>query len=308
MNFHQLRTLRETVRHHFSLTRAADAMSTTQPTLSKNIAELERELGFSVFDRRGKRLLGLTEQGKQVFKSAERILGEADTLLDIGNNFGTEDTGRLTIATTHTQARYFLPKAVAAFALQYPKVKLLILQGTPQQIGQWLENGQADIGIATEGLAKFNTLITLPVYRWEHSVIAPKQHALFKSTELLSLKLLARHPLVTYDTAFAGRAQIDNAFANEAIRPDVVLEAIDADVIKTYVEIGLGVGIVASMAFDAARDTGLSALPAGHLFGSHLTRVGVRKNAVLRGYTYTFIQLLAPELTRHKLDSALETL
>jgi LysR family transcriptional regulator, cys regulon transcriptional activator len=303
MNLQQLRAVRETVRQGYSLTRAADVLLTTQPSLSKALAELENELGFQVFERRGKRMLGLTTPGKQVLQSAERVLAEMDNLGKIGKDFGTDETGRLTIATTHTQARYFLPKAVAQFRQQFPKVRLAILQGTPQQIAQWVESGAADCGVATEALARYDALVTLPAYSWQHLAIAAPTHPVFRQD--ISLKTLARHPLVTYETAFAGRSQIDHAFEAEGIQPNIVLEAIDADVIKTYVGLGLGVGIVSSVAYDAAIDTHLHAEPLGAMFGTHWTRVGLRRGTMLRGFVYTFLQLLVPKFTPVMLNEAL---
>jgi LysR family transcriptional regulator, cys regulon transcriptional activator len=303
MNLQQLRAVRETVRQGYSLTRAADVLLTTQPSLSKALAELENELGFQVFERRGKRMLGLTIPGKQVLQSAERVLGEIDTLSKMGKDFGSDESGRLTIATTHTQARYFLPNIVAKFRERCPKIRLAILQGTPQQIAQWVESGAADCGVATEALTRYDSLVTLPVYSWQHMAIAAPDHPVFRNP--ISLKTLARNPLVTYETAFAGRSQIDHAFQNEGIQPNIVLEAIDADVIKTYVALGLGVGIVSSVAYNAALDTHLRAEPLGELFGTHWTRVGLRRGVILRSFVHTFLQLLVPNLTPGKIESML---
>ena len=303
MNLQQLRAVRETVRQGFSLTRAADVLLTTQPSLSKALAELENELGFQVFERRGKRMLGLTVPGKQVLQSAERVLREIDNLGKIGKDFGTDESGRLTIATTHTQARYFLPKAVALFRDRYPKVRLAILQGTPQQIAQWVESGAADCGVATEALTRYDSLVTLPAYSWQHVAIAAPNHPIFRQP--ISLKTLARQPLITYEPAFAGRSQIDHAFASEGITPNIVLEAIDADVIKTYVNLGMGVGIVSSVAYDTKIDTHLQASPLKELFGMQYTRIGLRRGVLLRSFVYNFISALVPALTPAKLDEAL---
>ena len=301
MNLQQLRAVRETVRQGYSLTRAADVLLSTQPSLSKALAELENELGFAVFERRGKRMLGLTNPGKSVLQSAERILKEIDTLGKMGKDFGADESGTLTVATTHTQARYYLPKAIAQFRTRYPKVRLVILQGTPQQIAQWVESGAADCGVATEALARYDALVTLPAYEWQHVAIAAPNHAIFKHA--ITLKTLARQPLITYEAAFAGRSQIDHAFASEGIQPNVVLEAIDADVIKTYVNLGMGVGVVSSVAYDAAVDTGLHAEPLGALFGRHWTRVALRRGVLMRGFVQSFLQYLIPTLTPAKLEN-----
>ena len=303
MNLQQLRAVRETVRQGYSLTRAADVLLSTQPSLSKALAELENELGFAVFERRGKRMLGLSTPGKSVLQSAERILKEVEALGKMGKDFGTDESGTLTIATTHTQARYFLPKSIAQFRQLYPQVRLVILQGTPQQIAQWVESGAADCGVATEALSRYDALVTLPAYSWEHVAIAAPTHSVFK--QAISLKTLARHPIITYEAAFAGRSQIDHAFAGEGIQPNIVLAAIDADVIKTYVQLGMGVGLVSSIAYDSAVDLGLRAEPLGGLFGTHWTRVGLRRGVLLRNYVQTFLQLLIPSATPTKLESIL---
>ncbi len=303
MNLQQLRAVRETVRQGYSLTRAADVMSTTQPSLSKALAELENELGFQVFERRGKRMLGLTVPGKQVLQSSERILSEIDTLSKLGENLGDDESGRLTIATTHTQARYFLPPIVAKFRQLYPKVRLAILQGTPQQIAQWVESGAADCVIATEALTRYDSIITLPIYSWHHVAIAAPDHPVFRQP--ISLVTLARHPLIMYETAFAGRSQIDYAFQNAGIQPNVVLEAIDADVIKTYVSLGLGVGIMSSIAYNTALEPHLYAEPLGDFFGTHWTRVGLRRGVIFHNFVYTFVQMVIPTLTSTKLKSLL---
>lgn len=303
MNLQQLRAVRETVRQGYSLTRAADVLSTTQPSLSKALAELEYELRFQIFERRGKRILGLTVPGKQVLQSSERILAEMDTLSNLGNHLGDAESGRLTIATTHTQARYFLPPVVAKFRQSYPKVRLAILQGTPQQIAQWVESGAADCVVATEALTRYNSIVTLPIYSWYHVAIASPEHAVFRQP--ISLITLARHPLIMYETAFAGRSQIDHAFQNAGIQPNIVLEAIDADVIKTYVSLGLGVGIMSNIAYNTALEPRLYAESLESFFGTHWTRVGLRKGVIFHNFVYDFVQMLIPNLTMAKLKNLL---
>lgn len=305
MNLHQFRFVREAVRQNYNLTEAAKALFTSQPGVSKAIIELEEELGVDIFTRHGKRIRGLTEPGRAVLKSVELIMQEVDGLKRIGKEFAAHDSGSFTIATTHTQARYSLPKVVQAFTQKYPKVRLSLLQGNPKQITEMVRNDQADIAIATEALASGEGLVSLPCYQWEHVVITPPDHPLLKSKNL-SLEEIASYPLITYDAAFSGRSKVDHAFALRELKPDIVLEAIDADVIKTYVELGMGIGIIAGMAFDAERDRGLRAIPAGHLFGTNVSRVALKQGAYLRSYVYTFIELLAPTLNRKLIAQVME--
>jgi len=297
MNLHQLRFVREAVRQNFNLTEAAKALFTSQPGVSKAIIELEEELGVDIFTRHGKRIRGLTEPGRAVLKSVELVMQEIESLKRIGKEFAAQDSGSFTIATTHTQARYSLPRVVQLFAQKYPKVRLSLLQGNPRQIAEMVLHDQADIAIATEAIAEMEGLLSLPCYQWEHIVVVPPEHALLKAKPL-TLEEIANYPLITYDTAFAGRNKIDQAFARRSLKPDILLEAIDADVIKTYVELGMGVGIIAGMAFDAERDRGLRALSAGHLFGTNVSRVAIKQGAYLRSYVYTFIELMTPTLNR----------
>ncbi|HZG22323.1 MAG TPA: CysB family HTH-type transcriptional regulator [Herbaspirillum sp.] len=305
MNLHQFRFVREAVRQNFNLTEAAKALYTSQPGVSKAIIELEEELGVDIFTRHGKRIRGLTEPGRAVLRSVELIMQEVDGLKRIGKEFAAHDSGSFTIATTHTQARYALPKVVQAFTQKYPKVHLSLLQGNPKQITEMVRNDQADIAIATEALASGEGLVSLPCYQWEHVVVVPPEHPLLQSRSL-TLEEIAANPLITYDSAFSGRSKIDHAFSLRQLKPDVVLEAIDADVIKTYVELGMGVGIIAGIAFDAERDRGLRAIPAGHLFGTNVSRVALKQGAYLRGYVYTFIELLAPTLNRKLIAQVME--
>jgi LysR family cys regulon transcriptional activator len=304
MNLHQLRFVREAVRQNFNLTEAAKALYTSQPGVSKAIIELEEELGVDIFTRHGKRIRGLTEPGRAVLKSVELIMQEIDGLKRIGKEFAAQDSGSFTIATTHTQARYALPKVVQAFTQKYPKVRLSLLQGNPRQIAEMVIKDQADIAIATESIANIDGLISIPCYQWEHVAIVPPEHPLLKPKSL-TLEEIASYPLITYDSAFSGRAKIDHAFSLRSLKPDVLLEAIDADVIKTYVELGLGVGIIAGMAYDAERDKGLRAISVGHLFGTNVSRVAVKQGAYLRSYVYTFIELLTPTLNRKLIDQVL---
>lgn len=304
MNFQQLRYVRETVRQGLNLTEAAHRLFTSQPGVSRQIKELEDELGVQIFVRRGKRLVGLTEPGKAVVQMVERVLQEAENLKQAAKEYAEQDSGTLAVATTHTQARYSLPRVVAAFRHRYPKVHLLLHQGNPTEIAEMLIGGEADLGIATEALEDYKQLLAMPAYNWSHCVVVPHDHPL-ANIERVQLEDLVKFPIVTYDPHFAGRSHIDQAFAARGLEPDVVLAAIDSDVIKTYVELGLGIGIVAAVAYDAKRDRGLRALEAGHLFRSNTTRVGIRRGAFLRGFTYSFIELFAPHLTRKLIETSM---
>jgi len=260
----------------------------------------------SIFARSGKRILGLTPPGQQVLLAAERVMQEIDNLKKLARDFAGAPSGTLRVATTHTQARYVLPAVVRRFANRYPQVRFKLLQADPPQIAQMVISGQADLGIATESLAQASGLRTIPVYEWQHVAVFPPGHALakFQATPgRLALKDLARHPLVTYEAHFTGRGKIDAAFAAAGIEPSIVLEAIDADVIKTYVQLGMGVGIVAGVAIDPARDA-LLMLPCGHLFGTNTTRLAVKQGAYLRGFVYAFIEMVAPDWNRSRLEEA----
>lgn len=306
MNFQQLRSVRETVRRGFNLTEVAQALYTSQPGVSRQIRELEEELGVQIFVRAGKRLTGLTPPGESLMPIVEKLLFEADNLRRAGLDFSTSDQGRLSIAATHSQARYALPQVVRDFRSRFPQVVLHLHQGSPQQVAQMLLSGEADIGVATEALSTHDELVTLPCYRWTHSIVVPPGHALLDIDGPLTLAQLVQFPIITYEQGFTGRAHIDEAFAREGLAPDVVLSAMDADVIKTYVELGMGVGIVASIAVDAERDRHLRLLDAGHLFEVNLTRLGLRRGAWLRGYAFHFIESFVPTLTRDVVAKALE--
>jgi len=296
MKLQQLRCLAEVARRDLNVSEAAEALHTSQPGVSKQIRALEDELGVQVFVRHGKRLVSVTEPGKAVIAIAERILSEAQNLRRAGEEYANDQLGTLTIAATHTQARYALPKAVAAFKRKYPKVELLLHQGNPTQICEQVIAGEADMGVATEAIALYPELVSLPVYQWNRCVVVPPKHPLLK--EPLTLERLAEYPIVTYDFAFANRSLVQKAFETRSLKPHVVLSAQDADVIKTYVELGLGVGILAKMAFDPKRDLNLRAIDASHLFESSTTRLGIKRGAYLRRYAYEFIEMFAPQLPR----------
>ena len=297
MKLQQIRYACEVARQGLNISAAAEALHTSQPGISKQVKSLEDELGVEIFVRHGKRIAALTEPGKTVLAISERLLAEADNLKRAGEEFANEKLGTLTVATTHTQARYALPKAVAAFKKRYPKVRLVLHQGNPTQICEAVMAGEADLAIATESIAEYPELVSLPCYQWNRCVVVPPAHPLLK-VKPLTLEAIAQYPVVTYDFAFAGRSQINKAFEKRGLAPNVVLTALDSDVIKTYVELGLGIGILASMGFDPRRDRGLHALDASHLFESSTTRLGIKRGAWLRGYAYDFIELFAPRLSR----------
>ena len=304
MKLQQLRYLVEVARCGLNVSEAAEALYTSQPGVSKQIRLLEEELGVIVFERSGKRLTAITEPGKRVLEIAGRMLREADNIKRVGEEFAAGDSGSLVIATTHTQARYALPAVVKKFIERHPNVRLSMHQGSPTQIAEWTLNGEADIAIATEALDQYPQLIMLPCYQWGHSLVAPVGHPVL-SEKSVSLATLARWPLITYDPAFAGRSLINKAFERAQLTPNIVLAAIDADVIKTYVSLGLGLGIIASMAYDPVRDTGLQALNVEHLFGSNTTRIGLRRGIYLRQYEYEFIELFASQLTKKAVEMAM---
>lgn len=309
MNLQQFRFVRETIRQNYNLTDAARALYTSQPGVSKAIIELEDELGIKIFERHGKRLKGLTRPGEAVAQVIDRIMNEVDNLRRVSDDFARHDEGALIIGCTHAQARYLLPKVIPAFRARFPKVHMSLAEGSPPVLAQMVLQEKADLAIATESLSQTPGLVTLPVYSWQHTVVVSPDHPLAdlpsNKAEALRLEDLAKYPIVTYDHAFSGRTSIDEAFAKEGISPDIVLEAIDADVIKTYVDVGLGIGIIAGMAFDPRRDKGLVGLPAGHLFGTHHTRVAVKEGTFMRDYLYVLLEMLNPELDRDVIEAAL---
>lgn len=305
MNLHQFRFVQEAVRRNLNLTETAKALYTSQPGISKAILELEEELGVDIFARHGKRLKRVTEPGREVLKSIEIILREVGNLRRIGEEFSKQDAGTLSIATTHTQARYILPEPIAQLRKRFPKVNISLHQGTPEQVAQMLMEEQAEIGLATESLAHFEDLVTLPCYEWQHVAVMPSEHPLAQ-VEHLTLEQLAGEPLITYHPSFTGRAKIDHAFGLKQLKPTVVLEAIDADVIKTYVRLGLGVGLLAEMAAqDDAPGSGLVWRPVGHLFGQNVARVAFKRGVYLRNFVYAFAELTSGRLTRALIERAM---
>lgn len=306
MKLQQLRYLCETAYQDMNLSKAAKNLHTSQPAISKQIQMLEDELGVDVFVRNGKRIVQVTPPGKMIIKIAARMLRDADNLKKIAQEFTNEAGGTLTIATTHTQARYALPPVIKRFTERYPKVKLILRQGSPTQISALVTSGEADIAIATEAIEQFQELIMLPCYQWNRCVVVPPKHPLLKLKKL-TLEAINQYPIITYDFAFTGRSKINQAFENRGLEPNVVLTAIDSDVIKTYVELGLGVGILANMAFDAKRDKNLRSIDAGHLFEPSTTRIGISRNSYLRSYIFDFIEMFAPHLDQASVQAKLES-
>lgn len=298
MNFQQLRIIRETVRCNFNLTEVANHLYTSQSGVSKHIKDLEDELGVELFVRKGKRLLGMTEPGREMVKIVERLLLDAHNIKNLADQYSQQDQGHLTVATTHTQARYVLPDIVVQFRKQFPKVKLHLHQGSPREIAQMLLDGGADIGIATEALSEVEGLVSYPYHSWYHGVIVPAGHPLDRKggKKKLTLEEIAAYPIVTYHEGFTGRARIEEAFQGADLQPEIALSALDADVIKSYVELGLGIGIVASLAFDEERDKGLRLLDCSHLFSENVTRIAIREGHLLRQFAYHFIGLCAPKV------------
>ncbi|WP_251978788.1 CysB family HTH-type transcriptional regulator [Salinicola avicenniae] len=307
MNLQQLRIVRETVRQHFNLTDASNALYTSQSGASKHIRDLEEELGVELFERRGKRILGLTTAGGTLLETVERILLEAENLKRSAHQLAHQDQGKLAIATTHTQARYSLPPIIARFRARFPRVKLELHQCSPSEIVSLLKTGRVDIGIATEGISdEGSSFVRFPFHHWHHSVVIPEGHPLAQQGTL-RLETIADYPIVTYHEGFTGRARIDQAFSDAGLLPNVVLTALDADVIKTYVELGLGIGIIASLAYDPQRDRGLTLLPGEKLFPRNTTYLALRRGHFLHTFTYEFLQLCSNLLDASSVQQALDS-
>jgi LysR family cys regulon transcriptional activator len=308
MNLHQFRFVQEAVRRDLNLTEAAKSLHTSQPGVSKAIIELEEELGIEIFARHGKRLKRVTEPGQQVLKSIDVIMREVGNLKRIGEQYSAQDSGTLSIATTHTQARYVLPEPVAKLRLAYPKVNVSLHQGSPEQVARMLIDEVAEIGIATESIAGYDELVTLPCYEWQHVLVLPAGHPLCHK-EHLTLEDIANEPIITYHPSYTGRTRIDHAFATRKLEPRIALEAIDSDVIKTYVKLGLGVGIAAEMSVrdvsDTAASSGLVVRPAGQLFGQNVARVAFKRGVYLRDFVFQFAELLSSRLSRNLVERAM---
>jgi LysR family cys regulon transcriptional activator len=304
MKLQQLLYIREVARCGLNVSTAADSLHTAQPGVSSQIRLLEDELNVQIFERNGKRLVGVTEPGRKILDIVERVLQEVDNIKKVSGEYSDEASGRLSIATTHTQARYALPPVVTVFKRKYPDVRLELQQGSPSHVAELAARGDVDIAIATEAIADYPDLVMLPCYEWNRCIVCPPGHPLLEENPV-TLKSLARYPIITYDFAMTGRTKINKAFEEAGIEPNVVLTAIDSDVIKTYVELGLGVGILAKMAFEPERDTNLRVIDASHLFEPSTTRIGIRRGAFMRRYVYEFIELFAPHLTRNAIEQAM---
>lgn len=304
MNFQQLRIIRETVRQGYNLTEVANTLYTSQPGVSKHIRDLEEELGVELFVRKGKRLLGLTPPGKELLVIVERMLLDAKNIKNLAEQYSSLDVGQLTVVTTHTQARYSLPQVVSEFKRLFPKVHLRLHQGSPKEIHQMLLDGQADIGIATEILANVEDFIAFPYYEWKHQVVVKQGHPLLALAQP-TLADVAEYPIVTYQEGFTGRIKIDETFAQFGLSPDIAISALDSDVIKTYVDLGLGVGIIAGMAYHAVKDVGLSLLALDNPFPMNTTSIAVRKGHYLRSFAHKFISLCNPALSDAHLKTVL---
>ncbi|MXS82195.1 CysB family HTH-type transcriptional regulator [Nitrosomonas oligotropha] len=307
MNFQQLRIINETVRQNYNLTEVANALFTSQSGVSKHIKDLEDELNIELFIRKGKRLIGLTEPGKELVKIVERILFDTKNIKRLAEQFSNYDQGQLIIATTHTQAQYALPPVVTEFKKIFPKVQLILHESRPGEILSMLINGEADIGIATEALENAVDLVSFPYYTWQHAIIVPAGHPL-QSLQPLTLEAIAEFPIITYHQGLTGRSRIDQVFAKAGLIPDIAMSALDADVIKTYVKLGLGIGIIASVAFSPRRDETLVKLESEYLFEMNTTFVSVRRNHYLRSYAYRFIELCIPTLTESIIRSGVKPL
>lgn len=304
MKFHQLRYVHEVVRQQLNISAASEALHTSQPGVSKQIQLLEEELGLQIFQRNGKRLVGITEPGRKIVELAARVMLDMQNIKRVGDEYSQEDSGELTIATTHTQARYRLPAAVKQFMAHYPNVKLTIHQGNPSQVTEQVAAGEADIGIATENISKDERLSCLPCYEWNRCLVVPPEHPLLEKKKL-SLKDLVNYPLITYDFAFTGGTLVSKVFHDAGLQPNVVFTAIDADVIKTYVNLGLGIGLIANMAYDDTRDAPLKSIDCSHLFPNSTTYLGVRRDAFLRDYMLNFITMLSPQYDKRSVQRAL---
>ncbi len=304
MNLHQLRFVHEAVQHNFNLTETAKALYTSQPGVSKAIIEFEDELGVEIFHRHGKRIRGLTEAGQAILKSIDVIMQEMDGIKQVAKEFTTQDAGNLVIATSYSEAHYFLPKTVSQFITKFPKVQLSTRQGTTEQLVEYIQNGIADIALIMEYEEDIDGIVEIPLNQWEYYLVMPKDHPLAK-TRLITIDEIVRYPLVTYEQMFPGRRRVDRVLRQRGLKPEIRGTARSADAIKAYVELGVGVGLIVNLAFDEERDKNLHAIPVGHIFGAGNSHLLIRKNTYLRSYVYAFIELLSPTLNRKTIETFL---
>ena len=305
MKLQQLRCIFEVVQNDFNISKAANSLHTSQPGVSKQIQLLEDEVGVQIFQRNGKRLTGLTEPGQQVFDSIAEIIREEKNIKRVSEEYEKKDTGNFTIATTHTQARYKLPNVVEEFVKKYPKINLNIHQGNPSQVTEQIVNGDADVGIATESIGLHDKIFCIPCYSWNRIIVMPKSHPL-NEEKIITLEHLATYPLITYDYAFTGSTIVSKVFKESNLKPNMMLTAIDADVIKTYVNLNLGIGLIAEMAFDSSKDIDLVSRDVSHLFPLSTTFLGIRKDTFIRASTFDFIKMFTPQMSEHELRQYLQ--
>ena len=305
MKLQQLRCIFEVVQNDFNISKAANSLHTSQPGVSKQIQLLEDEVGVQIFQRNGKRLTGLTEPGQQVFESIAEIIREEKNIKRVSEEYEKKDTGNFTIATTHTQARYKLPNVVEEFVKKYPKINLNIHQGNPSQVTEQIVNGDADVGIATESIGLHDKIFCIPCYSWNRIIVMPKSHPL-NEEKIITLEHLATYPLITYDYAFTGSTIVSKVFKESNLKPNIMLTAIDADVIKTYVNLNLGIGLIAEMAFDSSKDIDLVSRDVSHLFPLSTTYLGIRKDTFIRASTFDFIKMFTPQMSEHELRQYLQ--
>ena len=304
MKLQQLRCIFQIVQSEFNISKASEVLNTSQPGVSKQIKLLEDEIGIKIFQRNGKRLVNLTEPGELILSSIETILQESNNIKVISEEYIEKDQGTFTIATTHTQARYKLPKVVEEFVKKYPKTNLNIHQGDPSQVTDQIINGEADVGIATESINLSEDILTIPCYQWNRCVVMPKNHPLTE-VRRITLEDLAAYPMITYDYAFTGSTIVSEVFKNANIEPNIMLTAIDADVIKTYVSLNMGIGLIAEMAFDASTDHPMVSRDVSHLFPLSTTYIGIRRENFLRKYTSDFIRMFIPKVSENELKKIL---
>jgi LysR family cys regulon transcriptional activator len=305
MKLQQLRCIYEVVQNQFNISRAAESIHTSQPGVSKQIQLLEEEIGVKLFQRNGKRLSGLSEPGIRVYESIVEIMREVKNIKNVSDDYERKDSGSFTIATTHTQARYKLPVVVESFVKKYPKINLNIHQGDPAQVTAQILNGEADVGIATESISLNDKIFCIPCYSWNRCLVMPKDHPLLRVKDI-NLNHLATYPMITYDYAFTGSTIVSKVFKEANIKPNIMLTAIDADVIKTYVGLNLGVGLIAEMAFDENKDKNLVSRDVSHLFPTSTTYIGIRQDTFIRGFTFDFIKMFTPHMEENELKIYLQ--